>query len=330
VVTESFITNPAVDAEPAVDPAEVRQAANVLMRGGLVAFPTETVYGLGVDADNGDAIARMYAVKNRPADHPVIVHVADLGDVDYWVQDVPDYATALMRHYWPGPMTLILRRSEHARDAVTGGQDSVGVRIPDHRVALQLLREFRAQGGHGVAAPSANRYGAVSPTDAAAVRSELQHYLAATDMILDGGASAVGVESTIIDCTQGSPTILRPGAITVAMIEACTGLVVASGERPRVRVSGSHLQHYSPQAKVVIGGTSAAGEGLIAGHEVDTPPHVIRLAAPSSDGEYARALYAALREADRQGLAVVRVMAPDGDGLAIAIRDRITRSSAAG
>jgi L-threonylcarbamoyladenylate synthase len=227
-------------------------------------------------------------------------------------------------------MTLILKRSEHASDAVTGGQDSVGVRIPDHPVALQLLREFRANGGHGVAAPSANRYGAVSPTDAAAVRSELQQYLEPTDMILDGGSSAVGVESTIIDCTQESPTVLRPGAITVAMIESRTGMTVASGAPPRVRASGSHLQHYSPQAKVVIGGTSVAGEGLIAPREIDTPPHVIRLAAPSSDDEYARVLYSALREADRLGLAVVRVMVPDGDGLAIAIRDRITRSSATG
>jgi L-threonylcarbamoyladenylate synthase len=324
VVSESFTT------DPSFEPAEVHQAAAALMRGGLVAFPTETVYGLGVDADNGAAIARMYAVKNRPADHPVIVHVAEVGDVDYWVRDVPAYASALARHYWPGPMTLILKRSEHASDAVTGTQDSVGVRIPDHPVALQLLREFRAHGGHGVAAPSANRYGAVSPTDAAAVRSELQQYLESTDMILDGGASAVGVESTIIDCTQASPTILRPGAITVAMIESSTGMTVASGVPPRVRVSGSHLQHYSPQAKVVIGGASVAGEGLIAAREVDTPPHVIRLAAPSSDDEYARVLYSALREADRLGLAVVRVMAPAGDGLAIAIRDRITRSSAKG
>jgi len=309
-------------------PRQVQQAADILRGGGLVAFPTETVYGLGVDADNARAIERMYAVKNRPADHPVIIHVADTSDIAYWVQEVPDFATALVRVYWPGPMTLILRRSVHAHDVVTGGQDTVGVRVPDHPVALQLLREFRARGGHGLAAPSANRYGAVSPTDASAVRSELQHYLAPTDMILDGGPCSVGVESTIIDCTGSSPVILRPGAVTAEMIETSTGLAVIDPGLAPARVSGSHLQHYAPQARVVIGGTSQVGEGLIAGNGVVTPPGVIRLTAPTSREEYARSLYSALRDADVRGLAVVRVFPPDGEGLAIAIRDRITRSSA--
>ena len=313
---------------PRASPLQVQQAADILRGGGLVAFPTETVYGLGADADNGDAIKRLYAVKNRPADHPVIIHVAEKSDIDYWVQTVPVYATALMRDYWPGPMTLILHRSARARDVVTGGQDSVGVRVPDHPVAQQLLREFRARGGHGLAAPSANRYGAVSPTDAAAVRSELQHHLGPADMILDGGPCDVGVESTIIDCTRSNPVIVRPGALTAEMIEASTGLDVRDPGLTKVRVSGSHLRHYSPQARVVIGGVSAAGEGLIAGDEVATPSGVIRLTAPTSREQYARSLYSALREADRRGLAVVRVIPPTGDGLAIAIRDRIARSGA--
>jgi L-threonylcarbamoyladenylate synthase len=306
---------------------QVEQAADVLMSGGLVAFPTETVYGLGADADNVKAIARIYSVKNRPLNHPVIVHVAQQHDVDYWVRAVPSFATALMRDYWPGPMTLILHRSAHAHDALTGGQDSVGVRIPDHPVALTLLEAFRLRGGRGLAAPSANRYGAVSPTEASAVRAELQHHLGAADMILDGGRSAVGVESTIIDCTHSSPVILRPGAITADMIEASTGLMVSGSEHTRVRAPGSHQQHYSPQAQVVIGGRSTAGEGLIAGGDVATPTGVIRLAAPTTSEEYARVLYSALRDADARGLAVVRVFPPEGDGLAIAIRDRITRSS---
>jgi L-threonylcarbamoyladenylate synthase len=326
------VSKTTVPMSPSTGDDQVHKAADVLRGGGLVAFPTETVYGLGADASNADAIQRMYAVKNRPADHPVIVHIADRDDVGFWAESVPEYAAALMRDLWPGPMTLILRRSAHARDFVTGGQDSVGVRIPDHPLALELLRKFRQHGGMGVAAPSANRYGAVSPTDASAVHTELQHYLAPTDMILDGGHSEVGVESTIIDCTRGNPVILRPGAITAEMISAATGLTVLEPEPEptRVRVSGSHTKHYSPTAQVLIGGSSAEGEGLIAGDEIRTPPGVIRLAAPTTNDEYARSLYSALREADVLGLQVVRIFPPSGDGVAIAVRDRITRSGADG
>ncbi|MGV8883866.1 MAG: L-threonylcarbamoyladenylate synthase [Rhodoglobus sp.] len=308
----------------------VHKAATVLRNAGLVAFPTETVYGLGADASSDDAIGRMYSVKNRPANHPVIIHIVDSADVDYWAEAVPEFAQALMRDFWPGPMTLILPRSARAHDCVTGGQNSVGIRIPDHPLALELLREFRQLGGMGVAAPSANRYGAVSPTNASAVRSELQQYLAPSDMILDGGDCKVGVESTIIDCTSSNPVILRPGAISADMISGSTGLAVFEPESasPRVRVSGSHSKHYSPKARVVIGGSCATGEGLIAGAEFDTPSGVIRLAAPTTHEEYARLLYAALREADARGLSVVRIIPPSGDGVAIAIRDRITRSSA--
>lgn len=306
----------------------LQQAAENLKSGGLVAFPTETVYGLGANAEDETAIRRMYKVKNRPADHPVIVHIADLDAVDYWATDIPDYAIALMRDYWPGPMTLLLKRTENAKDFITGNQEIVGLRIPAHTLAINLLQEFSKIGGKGVAAPSANRYGAVSPTTAQAVDAELQQYLEPRDQILDGGPSLVGVESTIIDCTRENPAILRPGAITAEMVEQSTGIIVIEPEGTKVKVSGSHKQHYSPNAKVIIGAETKPGNGLIAMANVATPVGVIRLAAPKSLEEYARILYAALREADAQKLAEINVVMPEGNGLAVAIRDRITRAAA--
>lgn len=305
----------------------LQQAAANLSNGGLVAFPTETVYGLGVDASNEAAVHRMYQVKNRPDDHPVIVHIAQLDDVDYWATDIPDYAIALMRDFWPGPMTLLLPRTSNAGDFITGGQDVVGIRIPDHTIAANLLKAFRDLGGKGVAAPSANRYGAVSPTTAAAVAAELNPYLDKRDQILDGGPCLVGVESTIIDCTGSNPVVLRPGAITAAMIEASTGIVIAEPTGEIAKVSGSHSQHYSPKAKVKISNTAANGEGFIGLAEIQTPAGAIRLAAPQTIEEYARELYAALRAADDKKLNSVAIVPPQGDGLAVAIRDRIQRAS---
>jgi L-threonylcarbamoyladenylate synthase len=307
---------------------QLELAAKALSAGSLVAFPTETVYGLGADAKNPLAIARMFQVKNRPTNHPVIIHLSRQDQVEYWAEQVSDFAKALMRDYWPGPMTLIFSRSENANDLITGGQDSVGLRVPNHSVALALIEKFHDLGGNGIVAPSANRYGAVSPTDSEAVRVELGAYLADDDMILDGQAPAVGVESTIIDCTGDAPIVLRPGAITVQMIEKSTGLSVMRSEDTRLRVSGSHKKHYSPKARVLVDGNSQTGEGLIADNHVKTPTGVIRLASPTSVEEYARILYSALRQADALGLETVRVVPPIGDGLAIAIRDRITRSAA--
>jgi L-threonylcarbamoyladenylate synthase len=307
---------------------QLELAAKALSSSSLVAFPTETVYGLGADAENPLAIARMFQVKNRPTNHPVIIHLSRQDQVEYWAEQVSDFAKALMRDYWPGPMTLIFSRSENANDLITGGQDSVGLRVPSHPVALALIEKFHDLGGKGIVAPSANRYGAVSPTDSDAVRVELGEYLADDDMILDGQAPAVGVESTIIDCTGDAPIVLRPGAITVQMIEKSTGLSVMSSEDTLLRVSGSHKKHYSPKAQVLVDGNSQTGEGLIAGSHLKTPPGVIRLASPTSVEEYARILYSALRQADALGLETVRVVPPIGDGLAIAIRDRITRSAA--
>ena len=303
-------------------------AASVLMSGGLVAFPTETVYGLGADASNAAAVARIYSVKGRPADHPLIVHVASMDGLGDWARDVPTYAISLARDFWPGPMTLVVPRSELAGDFVTGGQDTVGVRVPNHPVALGLLEAFVRAGGKGVAAPSANRFGNVSPTTAQAVATELGNYLSDGDQILDGGSCDVGVESTIIDCTGDTPKVLRPGAITVEMIEQRTGLkVVASVEEPVIRVSGSLDSHYAPVAAVVLDQSPLAGQGFIAMADVVAAVGVVRLAEPRTHQEFAQVLYAALRAADEQGLATVVVQQPQGDGIAIAIRDRLKRAA---
>jgi len=302
-------------------------AAAVLLSGGLVAFPTETVYGLGADACNAAAVARIYSVKGRPADHPLIVHVASMDALGDWAAEVPAYAIALARDYWPGPMTLVVTRSDLAADFITGGQDTVGVRVPNHPVALGLLEAFVRTGGKGIAAPSANRFGNVSPTTAQAVSDELSDYLGMSDVILDGGVCAVGVESTIIDCTGDMPKILRPGAITEEMIEQSTGLDVLDADGVAIRVSGSLESHYSPIAKVVLDQSPLAGQGFIAMADIATAAGVIRLAAPTTHDEFARILYSALRAADEQGLNTVVVAQPAGNGIAIAIRDRLKRAS---
>ena len=305
-------------------------AAARLRAGDLVAFPTETVYGLGADATNAKAVGKIYAAKGRPADHPLIVHVASLAGLGDWADDVRPYAIALARDFWPGPMTLIVKRSALAGDFITGGQDTVGVRVPNHPVALGLLQAFIKSGGKGVAAPSANRFGNVSPTTAQAVVAELSDYLADTDQILDGGACDVGVESTIIDCTGDVPRILRPGAVTAQMIQESTGLTVVDAvvaEREEIRVSGSLESHYAPDATVVLDQLPIAGQGFIALADSATPAGVIRLAAPQTHQEFARVLYAALRAADNQAIAVVVVHQPAGDGIAIAIRDRLMRAA---
>jgi len=315
-----FLSNCTADA--------MASAAKHLIAGDLVAFPTETVYGLGADASNSAAVARIYSVKERPNDHPLIVHIASMERMGDWASEVPEYAIALAREFWPGPMTLVLKRSELAGDFVTGGQGTVGVRVPDHVVALALLEAFEAAGGKGVAAPSANRFGYVSPTTAGAVVEELADYLSKEDLVLDGGACAVGVESTIIDCTGLLPRVLRPGAITTAMIEEVTGLNVLSVDSADViRVSGSLDNHYAPAAKVLLCEVPIVGQGFIAHKNIETPSGVIRLASPSDDEEFAQILYSALREADAQGLLEVVVVQPIGIGIGVAIRDRLARAA---
>ena len=313
-----FVSNCTADA--------LASAAQLLKAGGLVAIPTETVYGLGADATNKDAVARIYNVKGRPADHPLIVHIHSMQSLGDWADEIPSYAISLARDFWPGPMTLVLKRSLLAEDFVTGGQPTVGLRVPDHVIALALLSAFAKISGKGIAAPSANRFGHVSPTTAQAVQDEIGDYLNEKDLILDGGPSSVGVESTIIDCTSDAPRILRPGAITIEMIEESTGLKVSSTET-NIRVSGSLENHYAPNATVDLNRTPISGEGFIALSDIQTPVNVIRLAAPNSVEDFARLLYAALREADAQGLKSVVVAEPVGDGLALAIRDRLMRAS---
>ena len=301
-------------------------AATSLLAGHLVAFPTETVYGLGADASNPEAVAKIYRAKGRPADHPLIVHIGSMDGIGYWADEIPAYAIDLARNFWPGPMTLVFQRSINAKDFITGGQPTVGLRVPDHVVALALIDSAKKIGVQGIAAPSANRFGHVSPTTAEAVREELSEYLSPDDAILDGGPSTVGVESTIIDCTTNTPHILRPGAITQEMIEEVTGLKVTDAQS-EIRVSGSLENHYSPAATVVLNQQPKSGEGFIALKDIATPAGVIRLSSPTSIEDYARSLYAALRDGDAQGLSTICVIPPSGDGLAIAIRDRLLRAS---
>lgn len=319
-----FLSNCSIDS--------LASAAHALKEGSLVAFPTETVYGLGADATSASAVARIYEVKGRPADHPLIVHIADLKYLEQWISDIPEYAIELARAFWPGPMTLVLKRSELARDFITGNQNTVGIRIPNNSLALGLLEAFHKIGGVGVAAPSANRFGQVSPTTAAAVKEELENYLAESDLVLDGGASEVGLESTIIDCTSSLPRILRPGAITTAMIEDVTGLSLAneslqSSDYSEIRVSGSLENHYSPKARVFLDQEPVIGSGFIALESTPTPEGVIRLAAPKTVEDFARILYESLREGDHQKLDSIYIEQPTGDGLALAIRDRLGRSA---
>ena len=305
---------------------DISSAAQALIAGKLVAFPTETVYGLGANAQSELAVARIYRTKGRPTDHPLIVHIASQEQMAIWACKVPDYARALAAAYWPGPMTLILERSELAKDFVTGNQDSVGLRVPNHPVALELLNAFMNLGGRGIAAPSANRFGKVSPTTAKAVSDELGEFMEPGDMILDGGFSEVGIESTIIDCRADAPKILRPGAITVEMIENATKLSLDETES-KLRVSGALENHYSPRAQVLLDQPPVVGDGFIALSNVETPEGVIRLASPATLDEFARVLYQSLREADSQLLKRVVVWQPIGNGIAIAIRDRLLRAS---
>ena len=320
MATSQFVSVCTIDA--------LAKAAAQLKAGHLIAFPTETVYGLGADAENADAVAKIYKVKGRPQDHPLIVHIGDWQAMGDWAGEIPDYAIDLARNFWPGPMTLILERSELAKDFVTGGQNTVGIRVPNQTLALQLLTEFSKIGGRGIAAPSANRFGQVSPTTAQAVKEEIGAYLAPEDAILDGGPCAVGVESTIIDCTSTTPKILRPGAITAAMIEEVTGLKVETTERSEIRVSGSLENHYAPAAEVILDVTPQPGDGLIALADISTPVGVIRLASPKSDESFAHDLYAALRDGDEKELKRIVVIQPTGEGIAVAIRDRLKRAAA--
>jgi L-threonylcarbamoyladenylate synthase len=315
-----FISNCTADA--------IANAAKALIDGHLVAFPTETVYGLGAAATNEKAVARIYSVKGRPTDHPLIVHISSINKLEDWATDIPEYAIELAREFWPGPMTLILPRTDLAKNYITGGQNNVGLRVPDQPIALALLRKFEEMGGKGIAAPSANKFGAVSPTSAEDVGEELGDYLDSDDLVLDGGQCLVGIESTIIDCTGEVPKILRPGAITEAMIGNELGQKTDKGAASTgIKAAGLFDSHYAPRAEIALNAEAQNGEGFIALSNFLTPAGAIRLASPITLEQYARELYSALRSADQQGLSKIVVQCPEGPGLAEAIRDRLTKAS---
>ena len=307
----------------------IKDAATSLSVGNLVAFPTETVYGLGADAQSKDAVAKIYQAKGRPVNHPLIVHLSSIEHLDKWARDIPEYAIVLAKTFWPGPITLILPRTELAKDFITSGQDNVGIRVPSHTVALALLKEFETQGGLGVAAPSANRFGAVSPTTAIDVLKDLSKYLGPTDLILDGGATSIGVESTIVDCTQETPRILRPGKVTGNTISKLLGFKVINLNHfsSNIKAPGLLKSHYSPIARVLLSGAPSEGDGFIALASIPTPIGAIRLIAPEDNEEYARNLYSALRAADSKGLSRVYVVIPTEAGIGQAIIDLLKKDS---
>jgi len=295
-------------------------AVRVLRRGGLVAFPTETVYGLGADATNIAAVERVFAVKGRPRGHPLIVHVGASSALDDWAVAAPAAARALAERFWPGPLTLLLARHPRIPDVTTGGRATVGLRVPGHPVALELLAAF----GGGVAAPSANRFGRVSPTTAAHVRADLGH---AVDLILDGGPSTVGVESTIVDCTTDPPSILRHGAVTAASVREVVGGPVIEGDVGESRAPGMLASHYAPRAAVVLAADPAVAAARAdaeqrAGRTVD----VLAPDVPADD--YARHLYAWLREADERQLDVLVVVPPADIGIGAAVNERLRKAAA--
>jgi len=319
------------------DRADIARAVALLRAGELVAFPTETVYGLGADAQNPAAVAKIFSVKGRPADHPLIVHLPDAEHLTEWAREIPREAIALSHAFWPGPLTLILKRSEIVPDAVTGGQDTVGLRVPAHPLALKLLQAF----GSGLAAPSANRFGRVSPTTAQHVRDELGD---AVPLVLDGGACQVGIESSIVDLSQGAPVLLRPGMISRREIEAVIGRPVreAASARPATRASGMLEAHYAPSTLLVMleSGQIAARlrERLQSGERtgvVSWSPAPEGLDAPcvwhyiGPDAvAYAKGLYASLRALDQLGLACIFVEAPPEGPDWAPICDRLAKSVA--
>lgn len=312
-----------------VTPSIIKSAAIALKEGHLVAFPTETVYGLGANAVNRKAVSRIYQVKGRPKDHPLIVHISSIELLDKWARDIPEYAIALAKKFWPGAMTLVLPRTDLAKDFITGAQDTVAVRVPSHPLANQLLKEFKTLGGLGVAAPSANRFGKVSPTTSQGVREELEKYLSRSDQILDGGNSQIGIESTIIDCTKELPVILRPGYITSEMIEKFLSLDIPifDSKINKIMAPGLLETHYSPNAKVILNGVPQPGDGFIALANIPTPIGTFRLASPKDDNEYARELYNALRLADNKGIKVIQVIPPMEQGVGMAIKNRLIKAA---
>ncbi len=317
--------------------AQLARATELLRQGELVAFPTETVYGLGADAANPRAVAKIFAAKGRPADHPLIVHLASAAAMTAWARDLPPAAHALAAAFWPGPLTLILKRAAHVSDAVTGGQDTVGLRVPDHPLALDLLARFAGKNFGGLAAPSANRFGRVSPTTAAHVRSELG---AAVALVLDGGPCTVGIESTIVDLSRGSAVVLRPGAIGRAALARVLGSAVAEGAAPGApRVPGSLAAHYAPATplRLVAGAELSAAvqaarkQGMrVAALARREPSDAVWRQAAAEPAAYAHDLYATLRALDASGVDLILVETVPGAADWAAVADRLRRAASGG
>jgi len=306
---------------------DIARAARILGSGGLVAFPTETVYGLGADASSASAMARLYAVKRRPADHPVIVHFAEADAAFGWAHEVPESARKLAKAFWPGPLTLVLKRSPKAQDFVTGGQDTVGLRLPSHPVARELLELF----GRGVAAPSANRFGRVSPTTAAHVRADLG---ADVDLVLEGGPTEVGIESTILDLSSGSAVLLRPGRISQQDLQNVLGFPVSEKSALSPRHSGGLERHYAPRtpARLVpaydLDKEIARLKEKVAVLAFSRPDERVDywLRMPRAPHAYAQKLYAALRELDTAGCDEILIEAPPDAPEWAAVGDRLKRA----
>jgi L-threonylcarbamoyladenylate synthase len=307
---------------------EVQRAAAILRRGGLVAFPTETVYGLGANASSHAAVARLYAAKRRPADHPVIVHFASAEAAFEWARGIPQAARKLAARFWPGPLTMILKRSPKAGDFVTGGQDTVGLRVPAHAIAHDMLATF----GGGVAAPSANRFGQVSPTTAAHVREDLGEDV---DLVLDGGPSAVGIESTIVDLSGARPVLLRPGHVSAAALEEALGIPIASKQEDSPRHSGGLERHYAPKTPAQLVPTHeldrqiARLKDTVAVLAFSRPDERVDfwLRMPREPAAYAQKLYAALRELDSARCEMILIEAPPGTPEWAGVRDRLLRAT---
>jgi L-threonylcarbamoyladenylate synthase len=317
---------------------EIDAAARALEAGLLVALPTETVYGLGADAENPAAVATIYAAKGRPQDHPVIVHIAPDADLDHWAADVPPEARALAHAFWPGPLTMILKRAAGIPDCVSGGQDTVGIRCPSHPVAVRLLQAFKSGQG-GIAAPSANKFGHVSPTTAQHVRDEFgdDPRIAA---VLDGGQSDVGIESTIVDLSRlatHGPVLLRPGHVSADAITAVIGRQPARPDEAAPRASGTLESHYAPRTPVALldgaaiaatlAKLQAAGRSAALIHLSDMPPARATVQLPATPEGYAHALYAALRTMDGAQADVILVEAPPQDGAWLGVNDRLRRAA---
>jgi L-threonylcarbamoyladenylate synthase len=283
---------------------------------------------LGADARNPDAVKRIYEVKGRPTDHPLIVHISSINQLNKWAVEIPDYAISLARAFWPGPMTLILKRTDLAKDFVTGGQDTVGLRVPSDPIALALIEEFEKIANSAIAAPSANRFGQVSPTSGADVYEELGEYFSDSDIILSGGKSIIGIESTIIDCTEVRPRILRPGFVTAEEVGAAIGDRCEDRRNSgSLKFSGYFEKHYAPKCKVVLGNFSMKHAGFLALDYIETPKDLLRLASPESPKEFAQVLYATLREADRLGLDAIVVHPLHNEGIGTAINERLQKAA---